>query len=129
MLLQHTNTVIGWSDSLSLATLVETTNGFTYRYGMETPKTGYMVATEDNEETYDLSKVDLTQVIDSYLDRHCDYVTVPFSHRYVGGWVDAGFLFLDVSECVQNMEDAIILGKQRNQLGIFCLDDFETINL
>ena len=121
------NTVINYTDSLSLATLVETVQGFTYRYGMTVPSHGFMVSEVGNEEIYELSSIDLTKVIDDYLERHCEYVTVPFSHRYIGGWVDNNKLYLDVSVHFECEEDAVCEAKRNNQLAYFCLDDMETI--
>jgi hypothetical protein len=120
-----THTTIEWLDSLKLASEVEQYQGFTYRYGLPTPTTGYMVSLEGYELMVSLDEIDLTKVIDDYLESHQFILDV--DNFYIGAWVDAGHLFLDISECFQEEENARCISKQRNQLAYFDLNNMETI--
>lgn len=114
-------------ESIVLAATIEQEGGFTYRFGAEIPTSGYMVSTIDQEEVYDLNEIIITDVVDEYLMNH-NWVLV-YDDLYIGAWVDNGKLYLDVSAHVEEEEEAICLGKRNNQLGIFCLDTFETYYL
>jgi hypothetical protein len=47
----------------------------------------------------------------------------------IGGWVDDGWLYLDVSIVLPNLVDAILMGRINNQKAIFNIDNGHTIDL
>jgi hypothetical protein len=48
---------------------------------------------------------------------------------YLGIWKEDGKVFFDLSEVIQNREDAVQAGRQRDQLAIFSFEDLEVIDL
>jgi hypothetical protein len=121
---QHT--IIDWKDSLSLATGLEQAGGFTYRYGLPTPTTGYMVSIDKFEHTFLLRESDLTKEIDDYLNKHFWYVTSE-DDLYIGGWLDANTVFLDISLHFDSEEDAVCYAKANNQLAYYDLSNGDVI--
>lgn len=51
--------------------------------------------------------------------------------EYVGGWLDheSGLYYYDATVVVDNLADAIELGRLNGQIAIFCLDTMEEIRL
>ena len=51
-----------------------------------------------------------------------------FAQNYLGLWVNDGKLYIDVAVVTHDKEYAISLGKAHNQISIFDLANFETID-
>lgn len=51
--------------------------------------------------------------------------------EYVGGWLDqeSGLYYYDATVVVDNLAEAIELGRLNGQIAIFCLDTMEEIRL
>lgn len=99
--------------------------GFSYNQSFESPKSGFMVALDGYETIVPISVLsdDLASEIFQTLASKLQ------SNQFVGAWVDNDKVYFDVSENVDNRDTAIELARERNQLGIFALDTFETIKV
>jgi len=102
--------------------------GFTYQpVNNTTPKEGFAVSTfKNHERVFDADKITLDDIADYVLERW-DQFKDPKVH--VGGWVDQGKVYLDLSTVVKSRDEAIRLGKRHNQLAVFDLGRLETIYL
>ena len=98
--------------------------GFSLNVADESPTTGYMVSLPDHETILPLA-VASDSLVETIVD---NYKSIAGEH-YVGAWVDDNKIYFDVSENVAERETAIMLGRERKQLGIFDLSSFETIYL
>lgn len=90
------------------------TGGFSWTPGNIDP-TGYMVAIEGHEETYDaetFNAVDLVHYIASKL--HLIKTGV-----FIGAWVSDGKVYLDLSESFSALSTAKQIGRKRHQLAIY----------
>ena len=50
-------------------------------------------------------------------------------HCYIGLWYDNGKCYIDISVRIKDMKEAIKVGKENNQIGIYNLATAETIRL
>jgi hypothetical protein len=100
--------------------------GFTYNplYGA-TPQQGYAVSLNGHGKVLDCTATadDLLE----YLQENVDQVKDPA--RYVGGWIDGGRFYLDVSIVLQDGKEARSAGRLNDQAGIFDLGTGETVYL
>lgn len=113
--------------SLSFATLAAVAaanpSGFTVNaFTGIVPSSGYCVAlaaTQDSHGPEGLARV--LELINSGTTRA----------EYVGGWLDqeSGLYYYDATVVVNNLADALELGRVNGQLAIFCLDTMEEIRL
>ena len=105
----------------------ESPGGFTVRPGYEKPTTGTIVSLPTSagmnlqfnpgEKASRAVLRDWVKKARNYLRNHED--------TYIGGWKnDAGKIYLDISERYSDHAKAMKLGKERNQEGVFRLDDF-----
>ena len=87
------------------------------------PETGYMVSKPNNEII--LSSVSEAE-IEEFLTSHEVGI-----NEFFGGWIDDtdGKVYLDISENVPNLDKAVRLGIERNQLAIYDLNSQESIYL
>jgi len=94
------------------------------------PVHGYMVALDGHTHRYPASILDdrakLRRAIDDML--MSERSSFEGKDMYIGGWVEDGHLWLDPSQNVQDRAEAERLGKERDQVGIFDLNTFSTIN-
>lgn len=99
--------------------------GFSFNANFESPTKGYMVSLVGFEKVIPMENVTpylLGELFRQYSEQLQD-------GEYVGAWVDDGQLYLDISSNIQDKNEAVKLGNERNQLGIFDLSTFETIYL
>lgn len=96
----------------------------------EAPQHGFMVALDGHTHRYPAQILDdparLHKAIDDML--MSEKSSFQGKDMYLGGWVEDGKLWLDPSQNVPDQATAEKLGKQRDQVGIFNLDTFNTIN-
>jgi|688.fasta_scaffold1310757_1 hypothetical protein len=87
---------------------------------------GYMVSTKPNLEYIVNTAEPLYFEVLAYVER---VVGLLGANSAIGAWVDAksGKVYLDVSECILDLNTAIKLAKQANQKAIFDLNRKETI--
>ena len=107
---------------------IQDNGGFTYQPLLQkTPKIGYAVAIFPHaEKVFDLSKFTEAD-IHAYLQQHREKFRNANVH--VGGWVDQGKVYLDLSCVVQDREEALRLGAHHGQQAIFHLDKMENISV
>lgn len=91
----------------------------------DAPSSGYMVSTDKTrEQVIPLHSV-TAQDIASYRAQHAEALKHP--NNYLGAWVEGDNAFLDVSTHVPELHQAMTLAKTHDQLGVFDLDNFDTI--
>jgi hypothetical protein len=100
--------------------------GFSYQpVSGDLPTKGFAVATKRGAEfTLDpntMSRQEMIQHINAYMQEHKDAFDDPDVHA--GAWYDpeSGDVFLDLSTLVNSREEAVALGKEHGQLGVFDL--------
>lgn len=90
------------------------------------PVTGFAVALPGLEETHPASgTAELAARIGAYVEAHAAELV----GRYVGAWVDAGTVYLDTVEVIQDRETAELAGLAAGQLAIFDLTAGDEIRL
>jgi hypothetical protein len=96
----------------------------------DAPQSGYMVALDGHTHRYPAEILDdpdrLHKAIDDMLMSERE--SFQGKDMYLGGWVEDGKLWLDPSQNVQDRSTAEQMGKARDQVGIFDLQNFSTIN-
>lgn len=96
----------------------------------EAPQHGFMVALDGHTHRYPAEILDdparLHKAIDDMLMSERD--SFQGKDMYLGGWVEDGKLWLDPSQNVPDRATAEQLGKERDQVGIFDLDTFNTVS-
>jgi hypothetical protein len=102
-------------------------DGFSLSLWGKTPHSGFMVSFAGFEKV--LENPTITDIV-NYVEENSEYLYA-LPDAYVGGWFDAesGKYFLDISENVQDKEQALWLAAERKQLAIFDLSTFESIYL
>ena len=93
----------------------------------EKPETGYMVALEGYELQVPVSEF-FTGIVADYIGEHAQKL-MSNPALCLGTWVNEGIVYLDLSENVGSREQALALGKERNQLAIFNLETFEEVTV
>jgi hypothetical protein len=95
----------------------------------ESPQHGYMVALDGHTHRYPAAILDdpakLHKAIDDML--MSEKSSFRGGDMYLGGWVEDGKLWLDPSQNVPDLATATKLGKERDQVGIFDVDTFNTV--
>lgn len=93
------------------------------------PASGFAVAIKGKEKQTDRFNVFQCQGIHDYLvENESDLVP---QGRYFGCWKDSetGKYFLDIVQIVDTQEEAIELGKDNEQIAIYCLHEGKEIRL
>ena len=92
------------------------------------PTSGYAVSLKGGSKTpIDGTRKSIEQTIKEFISIHGLELSMPENH--IGGWVDDGWLYLDVSIIMDNLSDAILMGKIHEQKAIFNINDGHSINL
>jgi hypothetical protein len=92
------------------------------------PTSGYAVSLKGGSKTpIDETRQSIEQTIKEFISIHGLELSMPENN--IGGWVDDGWLYLDVSIIMDNLSDAILMGKINKQKAIFNLDDGHSIDL
>lgn len=92
-----------------------------------TPAGGYMVSRAGSEVVLEggLSHGHLEQFAEAYRDE------LDNSDTYLGVWEDddTGLVYLDISDNLDNMDMAVALGVEREQLAVYAVERGETIRI
>lgn len=92
----------------------------------DSPTKGFVLSIyPEREAIYDADKVS-PKTIRDYLRKNIDFIKGN-PKRHLGGWLDGGKVYLDISEIVNNAEEAMRLCKEHKQLAFFDLEKMETI--
>lgn len=108
------------------AELLETNGGFTLDSDGQSPSEGYAVAIYPDAEEI---------VTDATPGRIREYITkwsdvlARDARAHLGGWVDAGRVYLDLSAVIPDLADALRIGREFAQIAIFDLATFTEIRL
>jgi hypothetical protein len=108
--------------------------GFTYNpvrwKDREPPKNGFALSVrKDTEKVVDLSakRDELRKQLKQYIHEH--RADIKAQGNFLGGWIDNGKLYLDISKVVGERQKAIELAQKADQLAIFDLGKGETIDV
>ncbi len=111
---------------------------FNLNTGLVNPNKGYMVSTLGNEVKLHINPIlknpiqlnELTKAIFNYIGNTFDK-WYNAENIYLGVWYNKkdGFWYLDLSENIASLSEAIILGKERKQLAIWDCKDSNEIKL
>lgn len=112
---------------------IEAQGGTSLRTSGVVPTTGIMVSyppAAGHSAVIDMSapKATIRARVAEFVQKQRDFVT-DHADRYIGGWVDAGKLYLDVSRNFppERRAAAIAAGRRNNQIAVFDLDTFSDI--
>ena len=85
---------------------------------------GYAVALKKDAEIV-VSDADFSSVADTIISglQH----SIKDNNVYIGIWKDADKVYIDLSEILDNKEQAITKGKERDQIAVFDFNTFESI--
>ncbi len=120
---------------LSLTNEIKTNGGVSYSlfYGdivakvQNSGKAGFAVSIFKDREIK-LPIADLsTQIIKNYCLENSDLFAD--KDNFLGAWVEAGLVYLDISKLETSKQRALKLAKDNGQLAIFDLTNLETINV
>lgn len=101
--------------------------GFSESLAGDTPKGGYMTAvTLDSEFSKPIDEFTLEDILD-YVTQYAEELSQP--DTYVGGWLDEGIGYLDISKNFQDLNEALSAAKAGNQLAIWDVENFVSIYL
>lgn len=97
------------------------------RAGKEYKGAGYAVAVSKDTEIVIREELFSSDMLDRVFKLYAH--NLQRDNVYLGIWKDNGKVYLDLSEVIQDKEQAIEAGKQRKQIAIFSFEDLETITL
>jgi hypothetical protein len=107
--------------------LIRTDGGFTVRpYGGQVPTKGYFVALQGLTDKTPVQKFSDLHIL-FFADKVSDLIDWTDPNFFIGGWLNKGTVYLDVSELVLDRETAIRLGQKRNQIAIWDIANCEEI--
>lgn len=100
--------------------------GFSFRDKVgDGPSGGYMVSVNKHTETrIPINQLTAADVAD-YMSVHQQELAEP--DQYMGGWLHKGYIYLDVSKNVRDLDEAMRLARQHSQLAIFDLSTMDTV--
>ena len=103
--------------------------GATFNLAMGTaPTSGYVVSLKGGSHTpIDETRQSIEQTINQFVAEKGLELSV--DENFLGGWVDDGWLYLDISRVYDEKKKAMLVGIQNNQKAIFNLNDGSTIYL
>lgn len=92
----------------------------------DAPTSGYMVSLDKNTE-HSMPIADLRpEHIQAFVDKHASHLGKP--GNYLGGWLDGGRFYLDISSHVPDLNRATGAAVRNKQLGIYDLGKGRTMN-
>lgn len=101
--------------------------GFSKSLNGKNPDGGYMIAlSKESEAVFDMEDLTDKNILNFILD-HYDKLTHP--QAFLGGWVDKGKVYLDISYNFQDLDRALNAAARADQLGIYDIEKGETIYL
>ena len=95
--------------------------------GSEYKGKGYAVAVSKDLELVIDESLFIPELIDQVIKHYGDKLNR--DRVFLGIWKEAGKVYFDLSEVVTDKDQAIELGKERNQLAIFDFSSLEVIDL
>jgi hypothetical protein len=99
--------------------------GFSLSLDAKSPETGYMTATKKEGE-WKIRLEDVTEDgLQNYIEKYVKELAEP--DMYLGGWVEDGWAYIDVSMNVQDLDEALRIAKGAEQIAIFDLSTYESI--
>jgi hypothetical protein len=92
---------------------------------VDVPKYGYMVSLPDRERVFsgEISDDDVRSFVTDRIDDLSDF------ENFLGGWIDKGKVYLDVSVHVEDRDQALMMGKLFKQKAIYDIAAGESIYL
>jgi hypothetical protein len=109
--------------------LINTNGGFSLNANNEQPTSGYMVSLEGTERTIPNYNSRHEQIInEACADYRVRMGDMP-EFMYFGGWLDDNTLYLDTSVNIDNLDEAMKLGRANNQLAIYDVKNQTSIRL
>ena len=84
---------------------------------------GYMVAYKEHENIIDINSLELGQSINTTQDN------AKKLNAFVGGWLDNGLVYLDVSKHFTDKDKALEFARQEKQIAIYDIEKGESIYL
>ena len=103
-------------------------NGASYNIttGILNPNSCYFVSLPNRE--LQINREDFnTSILADFVNNNIDLLSN--ENNFVGGWIENGIVYLDVSEQIADKRTALNLGVQRNQLAIYDANNGNVINL
>ena len=113
-------------EATNLSRQLKESGGFTYQLvSNQSPSDGYMVSPyKDREMVVDADRLS-ARTLSRYMRQNADLLTR--GDHYLGGWLDEGKVYLDISVRKRRRADATALAKQHKQLAFFDLKKLETV--
>ena len=110
---------------------VEVEGGFSFDViGWKYPTTGKMVSIYPDRESpvanlEEMSDEEVQKLVGDYVAENFDLLCL--EEHYLGGWEEEGVLALDVSVRETDLEVALDVGREFNQIAVFDLDTGKTV--
>jgi hypothetical protein len=103
-------------------------NGASYSIvnGILNPNSGYFVSLPNREQQINRNDFN-TSILADFINNNSDLLSN--ENNFVGGWIENGIVYLDVSEQIADKRTALNLGVQRNQLAIYDANNGNVISL
>ena len=103
-------------------------NGASYNIttGILNPQNGYFVSLPNRELQINRNELS-TLVVSRFISANIDLLSN--ENNFVGGWIENGIVYLDVSEQIADKRTALNLGVQHNQLAIYDANNGKVISL
>jgi hypothetical protein len=103
-------------------------NGASYNIttGILNPNSGFFVSLPNREQQINRNNFN-TSILADFINNNIDLLSN--ENNFVGGWIENGIVYLDVSEQIADKRTALNLGVQRNQLAIYDANNGKVINL
>lgn len=111
-------------NAIALTDSLLSTGGFTRSLLGDSPQPGdklFAVAfSKDTERCFSLATFQPEDLVEFIAD---NAETLATPAVYLGGWVDAGFVYLDCSIITADENEAMRIAHENDQLAIFCFED------
>lgn len=106
-------------------------NGCTYNIKMETPSSGYMVSWRPSNVNHPLVFDSVKAMDEAMIYGYIACMTMLWPKLYIGSWVDSetGKVHLDVSENIYELDAALTLARQNDQIAIWDVINNQEIRL
>jgi hypothetical protein len=115
-----------WRSAPTLARRLEEEGGFTYHVvSKRSPTEGFIVSIHpERSQGIDVAKL-TPDMLRQYVKENRDLLKE--RGNYFGAWRDGNRVYLDVSTVVRSKSEAIRLGKEHDQIGIYDIKTGETV--
>jgi uncharacterized FlgJ-related protein len=114
--------------------VAEKKGGFTYNpvrlKHRGPPRRGYALSVrKDTEKVIDLAakREAVKAQLKEYVRKHRE--TIKAEGNYLGGWIDNGKLYLDISKVIKDRNEAVKAAERAEQLAIYDLGEGKTIEI